>query len=130
MFAPRIGEGLEDGAFQGGQIVGREVGEVAILGVAPDRLDGIEIGRVGRQPFDDDPRVLGEPGGGTRRPVRAVPVPDKGEAVRQMTTQWKWRTSALRTLWRYSASRGRTGGGAGPPSTVAQFSCRHLSNRQ
>ena len=38
-----------------GEVVGNVVGEVAVFGAAPHSLDGIEIGGIGREPFDAQP---------------------------------------------------------------------------
>ncbi len=82
-----ISERPEHGAFQGGEIVRREVREVGVLRVAPHGFHRVEVGRVGGRPLDDDPTVLAEPGRHAGCPVRPMPIPDDGEAVGQMTAQ-------------------------------------------
>ena len=73
--------------FQGGEVGGREVRQVAVLGVPPDVFHRVEVRGVGRQPLDDDPPVPGQPGLDPRRPVGAASVPDEREAVRQVAVQ-------------------------------------------
>jgi len=55
-----VRQGGKHGVFQRGEVVRREVGQVAVLGVAPDMLHGVEGGSVGREPFDYDPPAQGQ----------------------------------------------------------------------
>ncbi len=71
----------DHGALQGREIVRGEVRQVAVLGVTPHGLDGVELGSIGGKPLDDDAAVLGQPGRDARGAVRAVPVPEEGEPV-------------------------------------------------
>jgi len=75
------------GAFQGGEIVRCEVREVGVLRVAPHGLHRVEVGRVGGQPFEDDPRVLAQPGRDTDGPVGPMPIPDERVAMGQVPAQ-------------------------------------------
>jgi len=84
---PGSGERADHGAFQGSEIVRSEVCEVAILGMAPNALNRIEIGCVGGQPFDDDPPVLVQPRRDTGGPVGSMPIPNEGETVGQVASQ-------------------------------------------
>ena len=45
-------ESFGDGVVEAVEVGGNEVGEFRVFGVAPKRLDRIEIGCVGRQPYD------------------------------------------------------------------------------
>jgi len=84
---PSLGERGEHRALQVVQVGRGEGGEVPVLGVAPDGLDRVELGGIGGQPLDDDPRMLGQPRRDAARPVRAVPIPDESEAVGQVAAQ-------------------------------------------
>ena len=77
----------DHGALQGRETVRGEVRQVAVLGVTPHGLDGVELGCVGRQPLDDEAAVPGQPAGDAGRPVGAVPIPDEREAVGHVTAQ-------------------------------------------
>ena len=80
-------ERVEHRALQDGEIVGREVRKVGVRRVAPDRFHGIELGRVGGQPFHHDPRVLAQPGRHAGGAVRPMPIPDEGEPVGPVTVE-------------------------------------------
>jgi len=60
------------------EVIGKEVGQVAVLCVVPDMLDGIEFRRIGRQPFDVEPVGMGfgDPASGAAMHVPAVPNQD------------------------------------------------------
>jgi len=70
--------------------IGRgEVREVAVLRVTPfDVFRRIEVRGIGREPLDPDGLdILGQPRRHEGRPVRAVPVPDEREAMRQVAPE-------------------------------------------
>ena len=48
------GQGGDHRSFPDVDIVGREVGEVPVLCVAPDVFHGVEVRNVRRQPFDPE----------------------------------------------------------------------------
>ena len=50
-----VADGLDDGVVELIDVVGDEVGQSRVLGVAPEGFDRIEVGRVGREPFDVEP---------------------------------------------------------------------------
>ncbi len=50
-------QGADHGALQSRETVRGEVRQVAVLGVTPHGLDGVELGRVGGKPLDDDAQV-------------------------------------------------------------------------
>jgi hypothetical protein len=60
----------------------RQVREPAVLEVAPQQLDGVEIGSVGREPDNGPPGVSREPGAdaGVLVRVAAIPHEDDGPA--------------------------------------------------
>ena len=67
--------------LQCAEVVGSEVRQVSVLGVAPDAFHGVEVRGVGWQPLDDDPLPGGQPGLDTLCPVGAVSVPDERESA-------------------------------------------------
>lgn len=74
-------EGAEHGSLQLLNIVRCEVGEVAMLGVTPDVLHGVEVWRVGGKPFHPDRAgVLAEPPRDADCSMCPAPIPDEGEA--------------------------------------------------
>lgn len=50
-----VADGVDDGVVELIDVVGDEVGQGRVFGVAPEGLDRIEIGRVSGQPFDVEP---------------------------------------------------------------------------
>ena len=50
-----VADGVNDGVVEVIDVVGDEVGQSRVLGVAPEGFDRIEVGRVGREPFDVEP---------------------------------------------------------------------------
>jgi len=64
-----------------------EVGQITVLGMAPDVFRRVEIGSIGRKPFDDNARMPGQPGRDSLSPVRAVTIPDEGEAMRNVAVE-------------------------------------------
>lgn len=48
-------ESFGDGVVESFEVGGDEVSELGVLGMAPESLDRIEIGRVSRKPFDVEP---------------------------------------------------------------------------
>ena len=54
MIGGLVFERLANGPLQLRRVVRDEVGQVAVLGVAPSRFDRIEFRRIGRQPFEVD----------------------------------------------------------------------------
>ena len=51
-------EGLQDGTAEFGGVVGKIIGEIAIFGVAPLSLHGVQFRSVRRQPFNGDVAAL------------------------------------------------------------------------
>jgi len=72
-------------ATKGVDVGHAHIGELAVLDVAPDELDRIQLRRIARQPFDREPRallrqvVLHEP---TAVRVQAIPDQDDGLAAK------------------------------------------------
>ena len=64
-----------------------EVRKIPILGVAPYRLNWIEVRGIRRQPFDDNAAMSSYPGLDPRCPVRLPAVPDERKAMGQMSPQ-------------------------------------------
>jgi len=64
-----------------------EVRKVPILGVAPYRLDWIEVRGISRQPFDNNAAMSSYPCLDPRCPMRLPSVPDEREAAGQMSPQ-------------------------------------------
>jgi hypothetical protein len=59
-----------------------EIGEFGSFEIAPDLLDRIEVGGVGRKPLDHQPVALAlEEGLHLVAPVRRESVPDQGDLV-------------------------------------------------
>ena len=54
------GDGVRDGAFESVGIGEGMVGELMLLEVAPASFDIVQFGGVFRQPFEGEPRALGE----------------------------------------------------------------------
>ena len=50
-----VADGVDHGVVELVDVVGDEVGQGRILGMAPECFDRIEVGRVGGQPFDVEP---------------------------------------------------------------------------
>jgi len=79
--------GGEEGLLEVPDAVGRVVRQVAVLGVAPDRLHRVEIWRVRRQRFDDDPSTSFKPVLDELCSVRLAAVPNERESLGQMPPQ-------------------------------------------
>ncbi|MDH7556916.1 MAG: hypothetical protein QHG94_08300 [Candidatus Methanosuratincola sp.] len=60
--APSSAKRSDNGLFQGVERIGSEVGQIPVLGAAPEAFHGVEIRGVRRQPFDIDPVALAQPG--------------------------------------------------------------------
>ena len=50
-----VADGLDDRVVELVDVVGDEVGQSRVLGVAPEGFDRIQVRRVGREPFDVEP---------------------------------------------------------------------------
>src|SRR5665213_995731 len=70
--------------------VGTEIGELAVLQIAPDLFDRIQVGGVGRKPLDHQPSSLAlEEGLHSSAAVRRESVPDQGDLVTaEMTVEF------------------------------------------
>lgn len=77
------------------EVVGSEVCQVPVLGVAPDPLDWIEVRGIGWQPLDNDPPTLSKPSLNLPCPMGLPPVPDERESMRQMSPQVPKKTQNL-----------------------------------
>lgn len=73
--------------FQCAEVVGSEVRQIPVLGVAPDAFHGVEVRSIGWQPLDDDSLPGGQPGLDTLCPVGAVSVPDERESTGKVPTE-------------------------------------------
>lgn len=73
-----------------------EVREAAVLEIAPEQLDGIEIGRVGRKPHDVAARMRGQPGSYERVSVRTSAVPHHDEWPADMAREMAEEAQHLR----------------------------------
>jgi len=77
--------------------VRREVREAAVFEVAPDELDGVEFGRVGRQPDDVTARMSGEPGAHEVVRVRPSAIPEEDEGAADVAGEMTKKAQHLRT---------------------------------
>jgi hypothetical protein len=79
----QFGNRVENLAMQVHDVVGNEVGQIAIFRVVPTLLDGIQFGRIGRQPFECEPiGMIGVEVGRCRPMYRpAIPHHDRPAAA-------------------------------------------------
>lgn len=68
---------VADAATEGGQSIGRRVGQGGRVEVVPERLHGVQRGRIGRQPFHGQPTAVAGQG------LRDQPAPMRGQAIPQ-----------------------------------------------
>ncbi len=77
-------------------VVGSEVGEPAVLEVAPEQLDGVEVGGIRREPDDVPAWVCGQPGAHELVLVRIAPVPDEDDRAPHVTREVTEKSQDLR----------------------------------
>jgi hypothetical protein len=73
-----------------------EVREAAVLEVAPQKFDGIEVRGIGRKPDDTTAGMSGQPGSDERVPMRAAPIPHEDERTAHMATEMAEKSQHLR----------------------------------
>ena len=67
--------------------VRREVGETAVLEIAPEQLHRVEVGRVGREPNDRPARMPGQPRPNEFVLVRGAAIPDQDDGPADVTRE-------------------------------------------
>ena len=83
----RIADGVDYGVCQVTEVVGNEVGQGRVLGMAPSRLDGVQVGSVGRQPLDREPVRAAGPQAFDRRAVHAPAIEHDDQRSAMLTVQ-------------------------------------------
>ena len=82
-----VADGLDDRVVELVDVVGNEVGQSRVLGVAPEGFDRIEIGRVGRKPFDVEPTRSALVQSANGRTVDVEPIQDHDQRPPMKTMQ-------------------------------------------
>lgn len=77
-------DGGDDRLLQMLDVIRNEVGQVGILGVVPNHLNGIEIRSIAGQPFHFQPRYVGFLEQAHGLAMRIVPIQDQDELAPQM----------------------------------------------
>src|SRR5215813_5770197 len=77
--------------------VGRQIGETAVLEVAPQQFDGVELRRVGREPDDVPPAMVVQTGADEVMLVRAAAVPDQDDRAADVAGQMAQKVEHLGT---------------------------------
>jgi hypothetical protein len=83
----RITDRFDDGIVEMVDVVGDEVRQGGVFGVAPQRLDGVQVGSVGRQPFDRKPVRTTCPQTLDRRAMHAPTIEHDEERFAMLTVQ-------------------------------------------
>ena len=82
-----IADGGDHGVVEMVDVVGYEVGQGRVLGVAPEGLDRIQVGRVSGQPFDVEPGGTALVQSANRRPMDVEPIHHHDQRPPMQTVQ-------------------------------------------
>jgi hypothetical protein len=85
--APRIGQGIANGLVQVMDIIGNEVGQIAILGVVPHHFHRVQVRGIGRQPLDLEPIRMSFLQQADALAMRVQPVQHDDELAPQLPVQ-------------------------------------------